>query len=110
MMNESLCDDDEQRMAHMGQIDFFIKRFFSFNRLPVDVFEKLLALRQDDGDTFVDEVLDKAAKEKDGASQCKPATSEEENAKKFAAGEENFFLQEAAPFKEGEGYDEIDAP
>jgi hypothetical protein len=41
-------------MAHMGQVDFFIKRFFSFNRLPVDVYEKLLALREADGDNFMD--------------------------------------------------------
>ena len=65
-MNESLCDDDELRMAHMGQIDFFIKRLFSFNRLPVDVFEKLLALREADGDTFVEDVIDQANKKKEG--------------------------------------------
>lgn len=48
MMNESLCNEDYLKQAHLSQVDFCIKRLFSFNRLPVDVFEKLMALRESD--------------------------------------------------------------
>jgi hypothetical protein len=50
MMNESLCNEDHLRQAHLSQVDFYIRRLFSFNRLPVDVFEKLMALREEDGE------------------------------------------------------------
>jgi len=57
-------------------VDFYIRRLFSFNRLPVDVFEKLMALREEDGD------LPQREEVKDDMN-------------KFLDGEANFFLQEA---------------
>jgi len=73
MMNESLCNEDHLRQAHLSQVDFYIRRLFSFNRLPVDVFEKLLALREEDGELI-----------------SKDATKDDMN--KFLEGEANFFL------------------
>ncbi len=45
MMNESLCNEIQQQQAHLGQVDFYVRKLFSFNRLPVDVYEKVMALR-----------------------------------------------------------------
>lgn len=50
MMNEALCNEDQQHQAHLGQVDFYVRKLFSFNRLPVDVFEKVMALREEDGE------------------------------------------------------------
>jgi len=93
MMNESLCSEDYLRQAHLSQVDFFIKRLFSFSRLPVDVFEKLMTLREEDG----------SQNGLNGADQ-------------FMQGESNFFLDEPPAsngldlaLKEGEGYDEVEA-
>jgi len=72
MMNESLCNEDHLRQAHLSQVDFYIKKLFSFNRLPVDVFEKLMALREEDGELKKQE----ASNDMD----------------KFLEGEANFFL------------------
>jgi hypothetical protein len=33
----------------LTQVDFYIKRLFSFNRLPLDVYQKLMLLREEDG-------------------------------------------------------------
>lgn len=74
-MNESLCNDDHLRQAHLSQVDFYIKRLFSFNRLPVDVFEKLMALREEDGEL---------------ATSSKEESKDDMN--KFLDGEANFFL------------------
>jgi hypothetical protein len=49
MLNESLCNEDNQKQAHLTQVDFYIKRLFSFNRLPLDVYQKLMLLREEDG-------------------------------------------------------------
>jgi len=48
MLNESLCDEDKQKQAHLNQVDFYMKKLFSFKRLSVDVYVKLEALRQED--------------------------------------------------------------
>jgi hypothetical protein len=48
MLNESLCDPDKQKQAHLCQVDFYLRKLFSFNRLGVDVFVKLEALRTED--------------------------------------------------------------
>ena len=47
-LNESLCDEDKQKLAHLCQVDFYLKKLMSFNRLSVDIFVKLEALRQED--------------------------------------------------------------
>jgi len=93
MMNESLCNEDLLRQAHLSQVDFYVRKLFSFNRLPVDVFEKLMALREEDGE------LNQTEETKDDLN-------------KFLDGESNFFLQEPNPIdlqiKEGEGYEEVE--
>jgi hypothetical protein len=94
MMNESLCNEDHLKQAHLSQVDFYIKKLFSFNRLPVDVFEKLMALREEDGEL----------QKKNGQNEMD----------KFLDGEANFFLQDGVEgqidlnLKEGEGYDELE--
>ena len=86
MMNESLCNEDLLRQAHLTQVDFYIKRLFAFNRLPVDVYEKLMILREEDGQT--------------AASMQAPDAN---------SAEMNFFLSDIdLTTKEGEGYDEIE--
>ena len=74
-------------------MDFYVRKLFSFNRLPVDVFEKLMALREEDGE------LNQSEENKDDMN-------------KFLDGESNFFLQESQPLdlqiKEGEGYEEVE--
>ena len=96
-MNESLCNEDHLRQAHLSQVDFYIRRLFSFNRLPVDVFEKLMALREEDGELNVQDGI-------------------KDDMNKFLEGEANFFLQEPGAeaggldlqLKDGEGYDEVE--
>ena len=61
------------RQAHLSQVDFYVRKLFSFNRLPVDVFEKLMALREEDGE------LNQTEETKDDLN-------------KFLDGESNFFL------------------
>ena len=48
MLNETLCNEDNLKQAHLAQVDFYIKRLLGFNRLSVDVFEKLMALRDEE--------------------------------------------------------------
>lgn len=48
MLNQTLCDSDKQKQAHLTQIDFYLKKLFSFRRLSVDVFRRLEALRDED--------------------------------------------------------------
>ena len=48
MLNESLCDEDKQKLAHLTQVDFYLKKLYGFNRLSVDIFVKLEALRSED--------------------------------------------------------------
>ena len=48
MLNEVLCDKDKQRMAHTCVIDEEIKKLLSFNRLSVEIFVKLEALRNEE--------------------------------------------------------------
>jgi hypothetical protein len=48
MLNETLCDSDKQKQAHMTNIDRKVKQLFSFRRLSVDIYIKLEALREED--------------------------------------------------------------
>lgn len=48
MLNETLCNSDKQKQAHMTNIDQKLKQLFSFKRLSVDIFIKLEALREED--------------------------------------------------------------
>lgn len=48
MLNQSLCDSDKQKQAHMHSIDQELKKLFSFKRLSVDIYIKLEALREED--------------------------------------------------------------
>ena len=72
MLNESLCNEDHQKQAHLTQVDFYIKRLFSFNRLSVEVYEKLLALRDEEAP--------------------KEGPKAEESLDRFLEGDGNFFL------------------
>ena len=89
MLNESLCNEEYLKQAHLSQVDFCIKRLFGFNRLPLDVYEKLLDLRESDPFFMQKEASKDAAK--------------------FDDGEANFFLSNDAPLnKDGEGYEELE--
>lgn len=99
MMNESLCNEDHLKQAHLTQVDFYIKRLFSFNRLPVQVFDKLMMFREEDGETIPGKT----------SSKEKP-----DDIDKFMEGEANFFMDDKGglldlTMKEGEGYDEVAA-
>jgi len=83
MLNESLCNEDYLKQAHLSQVDFCIKRLFAVNRLPVDVYEKLMDLRERDPDFM----------RKD------PVQSD----KFLQDGDANFFLSEP-----GQGYEELE--
>lgn len=118
-MNESLCNEDKQKQAHLDQVDFYIKRLFSFNRLPVDVFEKLMALREEDGEFLVQQTS-KAPSTNSGLKDqimTEISGTQSQEVDKFADGEGNFFLQSQNAnsgdldlnLKEGEGYDEVEA-
>ena len=48
MLNETLCDQDKQKQAHLTTVDFYFKKLMSFKRLSVDLYVKLEALREED--------------------------------------------------------------
>lgn len=102
-MNKTLCDEDNLRQAHLAQVDFLIKRLFSFNRISVDIFEKLSALREED------ERLGRANK----FFEDSKATSEQDEIDRFMQGEGNMFMdddtkQATVKLQAGEGYQEIE--
>lgn len=41
MLNETLCNEDNIKQAHMAQIDFHMKKLLSFNRISLDIYTKL---------------------------------------------------------------------
>ena len=92
MLNETLCNEDRLQQANLAQVDFFMKRLLSFHRIPVEVYEKLIDLREEE------EEIERQSKSK----QKKDEEIEEQN----------FFLQndENDPTaNEGEGYDELES-
>ena len=74
MLNEFLCDKDKQRMAHLSCVDEEIKKLLSFNRLSVEIFVKLEALRNEEDNHNQTKMLKALFMKTDG--------------------EENFFLNE----------------
>lgn len=48
MLNETLCNEDNIKQAHLTQVDFFMRRLLSFQRLSLDIYKKLQALRDED--------------------------------------------------------------
>ena len=48
MLNESLCDEVKQKQAHLGQVDFYVKKLLGFKRISVDIYVKLQALKEED--------------------------------------------------------------
>ena len=48
MLNETLCNEDNIKQAHMAQVDFYMKKLLSFQRLSLDIYTKLRALREED--------------------------------------------------------------
>ena len=48
MLNETLCNEDNIKQAHMAQVDFLMKRLLSLQRLSLDIFIKLNSLRDED--------------------------------------------------------------
>ena len=38
MLNETLCNEDKIKQAHMTQVDFYMKKLLSFQRLPLDFY------------------------------------------------------------------------
>lgn len=74
MLNESLCDEVKQKQAHLGQVDFYVKKLLGFKRISVEIFVKLEALKKED-------------LQKDNRKML-------ETLNKAVDGEENFFLTE----------------
>ena len=87
MLNQTLCDSDKQKQAHLTQIDFYLKKLFSFRRLSVDVFIKLEALREEDETNNTRKFL----------KTLKAATEEEQN----------FFLDESADAEQNKGFEDV---
>jgi len=85
MLNETLCNEDNVKQAHLAQVDFYVKRLFSFNRIAVDIYEKLSSLREEE------------------ALFEPKAETLKSDLDAFMDGESNFFLQ-----AEGEAYDEVE--
>ena len=48
MLNETLCNEDNIKQAHMAQVDFLMKRLLSLQRLSLDIYIKLNSLRDED--------------------------------------------------------------
>ena len=88
MLNETLCNEDNIKQAHMTQINFYMKKLLGFQRMTLDLYAKLQALRSED--------------ESDDRSKFYKL--------KYNNGDEedNFFLQdELENAAKGNGYEEI---
>ena len=48
MFNETLCNQDNIKQAHMSDIDQKMKNLLSFQRLSLDIYTKLIDLREED--------------------------------------------------------------
>lgn len=48
MLNETLCDEDNIKQAHLAAVDDLIKKLFTLERLSLDIYRKLQALRDED--------------------------------------------------------------
>lgn len=93
MLNETLCNEDNIKQAHLAQVDFYIKRLIYFKRLPVDLYEKLLDLREEE---------EKIEKERRSKSKSIDSMMDDST---------NFFLQNDkvdTDLKQGEGFDEFE--
>lgn len=90
MLNESLCDDVKQKQAHLGQVDFYVKKLISFKRISVDIYVKLQALKAEDSRQDNRKLLE---------TLNKTAADEEEN----------FFLTEEDKnqLDEGKGFEDV---
>ena len=90
MLNETLCNEDNIKQAHMASVDFYMKKLLSFQRLSLDIYTKLQALRDEDESDDRMKFLKKLKDDKTGAE------------------EENFFLdEELEDAKNGKGYEEM---
>ena len=76
MLNETLCNEDNIKQAHMASVDFYMKKLLSFQRLSLDIYIKLQALREEDETDDRLKFLKKLKDDKSGHE------------------EENFFLEE----------------
>jgi hypothetical protein len=88
MLNETLCNEDNIKQAHLAQVDFYFKKLLNFQRLSLDIYIKLQALRdEDDSQDRVNFI-----------KRQKMENSEEDN----------FFLEEEIEdAKNGKGYEEV---
>lgn len=90
MLNETLCNEDNIKQAHMAQVDFYMKKLLSFQRLSLDIYTKLQALRVEDVSDDRMQFLKKLKDDQTGTE------------------EENFFLEdELEDARNGKGYEEI---
>ena len=48
MLNETLCNEDNIKQAHLSDIDQKMKHLLSFKRLSLDIYTKLIDLREED--------------------------------------------------------------
>ena len=89
MLNESLCDEVKQKQAHLGQVDFYVKKLLGFKRISVDIFVKLQALKEEDALQDNKKMLETLNKQADD--------------------EENFFLTEEDKtlLDEGKGFEDV---
>jgi hypothetical protein len=91
MLNETLCNEDNIKQAHLAQVDFYFKKLLNFQRLSLDIYIKLQALRDEDDSNDRKNFLTK---------QKALIASDDEEA--------NFFLEdEIEDARLGKGYEEV---
>jgi hypothetical protein len=91
MLNETLCNEDNIKQAHLAQVDFFMKKLLGFQRLSLDIFIKLQALRDEDDSGDRLQFLKK-----------------QQMLKELGTEETNFFLEEEIEdARNGKGYEEV---
>jgi len=68
-LNESLCNEDKFKQAHLGQLKHLMSVILDQQRLSLDVFQKLMILRDEDTKaerhTFIKKLKDMQGNEED---------------------------------------------
>lgn len=90
MLNETLCNEDNIKQAHLSEIDTQMFNLLEVNRLSLDIYMKLVLLKEEDESKM---------------RKVYPKTLKNDNT---GVEEENFFLEEELEdARKGIGYEEV---